>query len=57
MANLYSTISLISFLNFLSINNEKYTDENAIIDKSIAIDGKVLVIRKGKKKQYIGIYE
>ena len=43
--------------NAISINNEKFTDENAIIDKSIAIDGKVLVIRKGKKKQFIGIFE
>ena len=43
--------------NAISINNEKYTDENAVIDKSIAIDGKVLVIRKGKKKQFIGIFE
>lgn len=43
--------------NAISINNEKYTDENAVIDKSIAIDGKVIVIRKGKKKQFIGIFE
>jgi tyrosyl-tRNA synthetase len=43
--------------NAISINNEKYTDENMVIDKSMAIDGKVLVIRKGKKKQFIGIYE
>ncbi len=43
--------------NAISLNNEKYTDENAIIDKSIAIDGKVIVIRKGKKKQFIGIFE
>ena len=43
--------------NAISINNEKYTDENAMIDSSIAIDGKVLVIRKGKKKQFIGIFE
>ena len=43
--------------NAISINNEKFTDENVIINKSIAIDGKVLVIRKGKKKQFIGIFE
>jgi tyrosyl-tRNA synthetase len=43
--------------NAISINNEKYTDENAVIDKTIAIDGKVIVIRKGKKKQFIGIFE
>ena len=43
--------------NAISINNEKYTDENAVITKDIAIDGKVIVIRKGKKKQYIGMFE
>lgn len=43
--------------NAISLNNVKYTDENAIIDNSIAIDGKVIVIRKGKKKQFIGIFE
>lgn len=42
--------------NAISINNEKYTDENAIIDSSIAIEGKVIVIRKGKKKQFIGLF-
>lgn len=43
--------------NAISINNEKITDENAMIDKSMAIEGKVIVIRKGKKKQYLGIFE
>ena len=43
--------------NAISINNEKFTDENAMINKNVAIDGKVLVIRKGKKKQFIGIFE
>ena len=43
--------------NAISLNNEKYTDENAVITKDIAIDGKVIVIRKGKKKQYIGMFE
>ena len=41
----------------ISLNNEKYTDENAVIDNTIAIDNKVIVIRKGKKKQFIGIFE
>ncbi len=41
----------------ITINNQKYSDENQVIDKSLAIEGKVLVIRKGKKKQYLGIYE
>ena len=39
------------------LNNEKYTDENMIINKDIAIDGKVIIIKKGKKKQFVGIYE
>ena len=43
--------------NAISLNNEKYTDENAIINKDLAIDGKVVIIRKGKKKQFIGIFE
>lgn len=43
--------------NAISLNNVKYNDENAIIDKSNAIEGKVIVIRKGKKKQFIGIFE
>ena len=43
--------------NAISINNVKYTDENMIVSKDMAIDEKVIVIRKGKKKQFIGIYE
>ena len=41
----------------ININNQKFEDENAIINKDLAIDNKVLVIRKGKKKQYLGIFE
>lgn len=43
--------------NAISLNNIKFTDENAIVDKNMAIDGKVIVIRKGKKKQFIGIFD
>ena len=39
------------------LSQEKMTDENEIINKSRAIDEKVIVIRKGKKKQFIGIFE
>lgn len=39
------------------LNNEKHTDENEIITKENAIDKKVYIIKKGKKKQYIGIYK
>ena len=41
----------------IALNNEKYSDENAIITNALAIEGKVIVIRKGKKKQFIGLYE
>lgn len=43
--------------NAISLNNIKFTDENTIVDKNIAIDEKVIVIRKGKKKQFIGIFD
>ena len=43
--------------NAISLNNIKHTDENEIIGRDIAIDNKVIIIRKGKKKQYIGLYE
>ena len=39
----------------ISINNVRHSDENEIIDENCAIDGKVMIIRKGKKKQFIGI--
>ncbi len=39
------------------INDEKITDENMIISKNIAIENKLLVIRRGKKKYYLGIFE
>ena len=43
--------------NAISINDEKFTDENEAIDKSKFIDGRVIVLRKGKKKQFIGLYK
>ena len=45
------------FLNAgsISINDEKVSDENMVIDKSIAIDGELLVIKRGKKKNFIGL--
>ena len=47
------------FLNAgsITINGEKLTDENMMITKDLAIEGKVIVIRKGKKKYYMGIFE
>jgi tyrosyl-tRNA synthetase len=38
------------------INDEKVTDENMFITKSLAIEEKVIVIRRGKKKYYLGIF-
>ena len=43
--------------NAISLNNEKVTDENMVINKDLAIDGKVLIIRKGKKKQFLGLFK
>ena len=40
----------------ISINNERHSDENEIINRDLGIDGKVSIIRKGKKKQYIGLF-
>ena len=44
------------FLNAgsISINGEKVTDENMMIEPSIAIDGKAIIVRKGKKKYFFG---
>ncbi len=45
------------FLNAgsISINDEKVNDENLEIISDIAIDGELLVIKRGKKKNFIGI--
>lgn len=39
----------------ISINDEKMYDEETIIDENIAIDKEILIIKRGKKKNYIGI--
>lgn len=39
----------------ISINGDKVLDENIIIDKSYAIEDELVVIRRGKKKYYLGI--
>ncbi len=41
----------------ISINGEKATDENMVINKEVAIESKVIIVRKGKKKYYMGIFE
>ena len=43
--------------NAISLNNEKITDNNYLVTKDNAIDKKVYLIKKGKKKYYLGIYE
>lgn len=45
------------FLNAgsIKVNDEKVRDENLEITSDIAIDKELLVIKKGKKKNYIGI--
>ncbi len=42
--------------NAISINGEVCTKEDQIINKDMAIEEKVLVIRKGKKKYYLGLF-
>lgn len=46
------------FLNAgsITINGEKVTDETLKITKEIAIDHKIILIRRGKKKYYMGMY-
>ena len=42
--------------NSISVNGEKITDTDYEISKSIAIESEIVVIRRGKKKYYIGVY-
>ena len=43
--------------NAISLNNAKVTDENLEVTKEIAIDSKIVLIRKGKKKYFLGIID
>ena len=38
----------------VSVNGDVLTDENAMITKSMAIEGQIIIIRRGKKKYFIG---
>ena len=38
-------------------NYEIVNDENMFIDKTKTIEGKIVVIRRGKKKYYVGLVE
>lgn len=46
------------FLNSgaISINEQKITDENFIVTRKIAIENEIIVVRRGKKKNYIGMF-
>lgn len=41
----------------VSVNGEVYSDENALITKSMAIDSQIIIIRRGKKKYFVGQVE
>ena len=41
--------------NAISLNNKKINDCEHIVSESDAIEGKVLLIKKGKKNYYLGI--
>ena len=41
----------------ISLNGEKVTELELIISKDKCLGGKYIIIRRGKKKYYIGIYE
>ncbi len=43
--------------NAISLNNQKITDNMHLVTKKDAIDNKVYLIKKGKKKYYLGIFE
>ena len=41
----------------ITINGDKMIDENQIISASDAIEGKIIIIRRGKKKYYMAIFK
>ena len=41
----------------ITVNGEKITDLEYVVTKDTCIDNKYIVVRRGKKKYYIGIYE
>ena len=41
----------------ITINGDVYKDETEIIDKNKAIYNEILIIRRGKKKYYVGIFK
>jgi len=43
--------------NAITVNNIKFNDVEMSINKDNCVEGKVAIIKKGKKKYYLGIYE
>lgn len=41
----------------ITINGNKITDLEYVITKDIAIEGKYIIVRRGKKKYFLGIYQ
>ena len=41
----------------ITVNGDKVTDLEFVVTKEVCIDSKYLVIRRGKKKYHLGIYE
>ena len=41
----------------ISVNGKKVTDLDLVISKDISLCSKYIIIRRGKKKYYIGVYE
>jgi tyrosyl-tRNA synthetase len=40
--------------NAISINGDKVTDVNSLVDDSMFIDNKYIIVKKGKKKYFVG---
>ncbi len=41
----------------ISINGDKVQEEEKIVSKDMAIEGKAIVVRRGKKKYYMGLFK
>lgn len=39
--------------NGVSVNKEKFTDPNGVIDSSFLVNGKYVLVQKGKKNYYL----
>ena len=40
--------------NSITLNGKKVNDENMVINKDIAIEQELVIIRRGKKKYFMG---